>query len=305
MVKAETIEFTIDTASSRRYTDNQEHLVGERNFIVVSDRRRHGFTLIELLVVIAIIAILAAILFPVFAQARERARSTKCMNNLKQLATALIQYANDNRGSLPDARISGNSLQYSDWVGTKFVGGAGADAPIFERGQIWPYVKSKEVFLCPTDRNRTAVNRTPRDAWKKYPLSYSMNFMFDDKDPRTMQGTNPYQKMDAISNDPARVLLIIHEQRDNADGAGGHQRRGLPLGNAAGHSIKGALRRHERRLSGHAREVRQEGTTSEGDGPGRLGPRPCAGQPLLAAVEPVAHPPSARQALAASHPWDS
>lgn len=197
------------------------HLAGERNVIVISDRGRRGFTLIELLVVIAIIAILAAILFPVFAQARERARSTKCMNNLKQIAIALIQYANDNRGSLPDARISGNSTQYSDWVGTKFVGGAGADAPIFERGQIWPYVKSKEVFLCPTDRNRTALNRTPKDAWKKYPLSYSMNYKFDDKDPQTMTGTNQHQKMDAISNDPSRVLLLIHEQRDNADGAGG------------------------------------------------------------------------------------
>jgi prepilin-type N-terminal cleavage/methylation domain-containing protein len=57
--------------------------------------RRHGFTLIELLVVIAIIAILAAILFPVFAQAREKARQTQCTNNMKQNALAVLQYIQD------------------------------------------------------------------------------------------------------------------------------------------------------------------------------------------------------------------
>ncbi len=64
-------------------------------------RRAAGFTLIELLVVIAIIAILAAILFPVFAKARQRAVQTKCINQMKQIGTALIQYASDNDNRLP------------------------------------------------------------------------------------------------------------------------------------------------------------------------------------------------------------
>src|SRR5476651_819462 len=65
-------------------------------------RSRHGFTLIELLVVIAIIAILAAILFPVFARAREQARRTSCLSNMKQIGLALFMYAQDYDETLPE-----------------------------------------------------------------------------------------------------------------------------------------------------------------------------------------------------------
>ena len=65
-------------------------------------RRRQGFTLIELLVVIAIIAILAAILFPVFAKAREKARQISCTSNMKQLGLAFMQYQQDNDEVLPN-----------------------------------------------------------------------------------------------------------------------------------------------------------------------------------------------------------
>ncbi len=68
-----------------------------------SPATRRGFTLIELLVVIAIIAILAAILFPVFAKAREKARQTACLNNQKQIAAAVIMYAQDNSELMPPA----------------------------------------------------------------------------------------------------------------------------------------------------------------------------------------------------------
>ncbi|MFS8808670.1 DUF1559 domain-containing protein, partial [Synechococcus sp. R6-10] len=93
-------------------------------------RTRHGFTLIELLVVIAIIAILAAILFPVFAQAREKARQTTCLSNGKQIGLATMMYVNDYDEMFP-------FQQWRDW----------GDAQAPGRRRAWtmdiaPYVKA-------------------------------------------------------------------------------------------------------------------------------------------------------------------
>jgi prepilin-type N-terminal cleavage/methylation domain-containing protein/prepilin-type processing-associated H-X9-DG protein len=106
---------------------------------------KRGFTLIELLVVIAIIAILAAILFPVFAKAREKARQTSCLNNCRQLATAFVMYAQDY-----DERCMLGGV----FIAAIAVPGAGgwADGSNVNwwRYQLQPYVKNWQIFLCPS-----------------------------------------------------------------------------------------------------------------------------------------------------------
>jgi len=102
-------------------------------------RRWRGFTLIELLVVIAIIAILAAILFPVFAQAREAARKTACVSNCKQLGTAMSMYAQDFDEILPAGTFNSTTNPYfAQWSYSFWV-------PMLQ-----PYVKNNGVFSCPS-----------------------------------------------------------------------------------------------------------------------------------------------------------
>jgi prepilin-type N-terminal cleavage/methylation domain-containing protein/prepilin-type processing-associated H-X9-DG protein len=113
--------------------------------------KRKGFTLIELLVVIAIIAILAAILFPVFAKVREKARQISCASNLKQLGLGIIQYTQDYDEQLTPSHFSAAQ----GWA-----------------GEIFPYVKSAGVFKCPDDSTPTVGTATP----VSYALSDNVSF---------------------------------------------------------------------------------------------------------------------------------
>ncbi len=114
-----------------------------------------GFTLIELLVVIAIIAILAAILFPVFAKAREKARQISCASNEKQIGLAFMQYLQDNDEMFP-CGIRGTTFGFlgSGWA-----------------GELYPYVKSAGVYKCPDDPTAAQVVGGVTQS----PVSYAYN----------------------------------------------------------------------------------------------------------------------------------
>jgi prepilin-type N-terminal cleavage/methylation domain-containing protein/prepilin-type processing-associated H-X9-DG protein len=105
-------------------------------------KNRHAFTLIELLVVIAIIAILAAILFPVFAQAREKARSISCVSNCRQVGTALMMYIQDYDEHLPLNNHSGGA--HASWLVT-----------------AQPYIKNQLLYRCPSDRSTNWTTPLP------------------------------------------------------------------------------------------------------------------------------------------------
>jgi prepilin-type N-terminal cleavage/methylation domain-containing protein/prepilin-type processing-associated H-X9-DG protein len=113
----------------------------------VRGQRSRGFTLIELLVVIAIIAILAAILFPVFARARENARRASCQSNLKQIGLGLIQYVQDYDERLPLRRFE--PIADPNWDDNSW------------RTVIQPYVKSTQVMVCPSNPDNSKATFDP------------------------------------------------------------------------------------------------------------------------------------------------
>lgn len=152
-------------------------------------KQQEGFTLIELLVVIAIIAILAAILFPVFAKAREKARQIACLSNEKQLVLGLLQYTQDNDEKFPTGYLGGGNDGY----------GLGWGA------MVYPYVKSVGVYKCPDDPTGVANNLNGYGPLEvDYPISYAFN-------PNVAHDGLP------ALNAPASTVLLTEVQGTQAD----------------------------------------------------------------------------------------
>ncbi len=115
--------------------------------------KRSAFTLIEILVVIGIIAVIAAILFPVFASVRERGRRTACLSNERQLGMAMLQYVADNGETFPGGVT---------WAGDRWV------------SQTYPYVKSTTLFQCPSDGSTAGTADATGGFWVSYGLNFDL-----------------------------------------------------------------------------------------------------------------------------------
>lgn len=163
---------------------------------------RSAFTLIELLVVIAIIAILASMIFPSFARAREMARRASCASNMKQLGLGMIQYLQDYDERYPKA---GNWQKWADgghWIAGPSNGAGSALAKftsgdnyawetgrraLVAQGAIYPYVKSEQIYVCPSSRDGQNTG-----------ISYSMNCALDSQAEFSVQNS-------------ADVVLLVDE----------------------------------------------------------------------------------------------
>ncbi|RYX82882.1 DUF1559 domain-containing protein [bacterium] len=154
-------------------------------------KSKQAFTLIELLVVIAIIGILAAILFPVFARAREGARKASCQSNLKQLALGYLMYADDNDGGLatvsPNYSIPASPLRGARWEW--------AD-------QIYPYVKSAAVYVCPSDPANIPTATNGSDG------GYGLNWVYFGNFGNMLRSTEIAK--------PAETILFTDSSRPNS-----------------------------------------------------------------------------------------
>jgi prepilin-type N-terminal cleavage/methylation domain-containing protein/prepilin-type processing-associated H-X9-DG protein len=176
---------------------------------MVTRSARKGFTLIELLVVIAIIAILAAILFPVFAQAREAARKTSCMNNSKQMGIAINMYLQDFDETYPQAywykNDAGDAAGYMQWS-----------------GMIMPYTKNESMFVCPSDPNRGLPPTNPADPSysgaqngmdAQVPrISYTVNSALI---PRKRRSIDPANVVSAAAVDAPADTIMVAEFSNN------------------------------------------------------------------------------------------
>ncbi len=214
--------------------------------------KRRAFTLIELLVVIAIIALLAAILFPVFARARENARKSSCANNLKQIGLGMLQYSQDYDELSVPIRTGGNPSPHFAW-----------------HQLIQPYIKSRQVLVCPSNTG----GRT---------LSYTYNLGFGGNAGRALADI-PFAALsptviDARGTSTATQCLIFSMNTTNMVGRYANAGDANSTDDQAGHIIA------DRHLEGanyafgdgHVKWAKSVGTTGNGTGGTNAGPAALA-----------------------------
>ncbi len=206
---------------------------------------RKGFTLIELLVVIAIIAILAAILFPVFARAREKARQASCSSNLKQLTLGVLMYLGDHDEMFPGYRDG-----YASW-----------------EMLIMPYVKNDQLFQCPSHDSNVA-----------HPSSYAVNNSTSKSYGQCAWGYGPYQQKLAAVKVPAEsaILLEYHTSWDVYSTSSRHELRwpgphGMTTEHNGGCNIAF--------VDGHVKWMRPNQTVHPDNYPERFSSGPPGGDP--------------------------
>jgi len=166
---------------------------------------RKGFTLIELLVVIAIISILAAILFPVFARAREKARQSNCLSNIKQLDLAMLMYAQDY-----DELIPYDDLDYNQ-DGNENAGDG------TWRGMLRPYCKNTQLYFCPSKKmSGTSVFD---GSWDDFGMTagYAMNVAHWEDGPAAGH-TAPYGKALGQVEDTAACIIFFESDSSHSIG---------------------------------------------------------------------------------------
>jgi prepilin-type N-terminal cleavage/methylation domain-containing protein/prepilin-type processing-associated H-X9-DG protein len=172
-----------------------------------------AFTLIEVLVVIAIIGLLAAILFPVFARARENARRTACASNLKQIGLGLLQYLQDFDEKMPASAYGGVAADSNNSSAYKWM-----DA-------IFPYVKSEQIFVCPSDAGARYVHsKSLKDGESTHDYgSYGQNGAYRlGGDSQTPPRSSTYLVSVASIAAPSQTVWSVDcSNRDEANGSYG------------------------------------------------------------------------------------